>query len=191
MSIVLPDPHHAMTLFPLAVAVGLVHLLERKYQVFPSIKWPNDLLIVAEPSPPRKLAGVLVDRLGLPDHHHRLVVGIGVNVATCPGEFPEELRERVAFLSAFTPRSPAVREVEEDVAQAVQNVWEILERPHGGLEILRLAEQKLYGPGRRAIVDGRSIGVIRGLTPDGGLRVDTGAGELELLTGDLVVGERA
>jgi BirA family transcriptional regulator, biotin operon repressor / biotin---[acetyl-CoA-carboxylase] ligase len=54
------------------------------------IKWPNDVLIDG-----RKVAGILVE--GRPQERWA-VLGIGINVALQPHDFPEELRERAGSL---------------------------------------------------------------------------------------------
>lgn len=54
------------------------------------IKWPNDVLIDA-----RKVAGILVE--GRPAERWA-VLGIGINVALTPEDFPPELRERAGSL---------------------------------------------------------------------------------------------
>jgi BirA family biotin operon repressor/biotin-[acetyl-CoA-carboxylase] ligase len=54
------------------------------------IKWPNDILIDG-----RKVSGILVE--GRPQERWA-VVGIGVNVAVRPQQFPPELRDRAGTL---------------------------------------------------------------------------------------------
>lgn len=54
------------------------------------VKWPNDVLIDG-----RKVAGILVE--GRPQERWA-VLGIGINVALKPEEFPEEVRERAGSL---------------------------------------------------------------------------------------------
>ena len=54
------------------------------------MKWPNDVLVGG-----RKVAGILVE--GRPQEGWA-VVGIGLNVALAPEDFPTELRERAGTL---------------------------------------------------------------------------------------------
>ena len=54
------------------------------------VKWPNDVLIDG-----RKVAGILVE--GRPQERWA-VLGIGINVALSPRDFPPELRERAGSL---------------------------------------------------------------------------------------------
>lgn len=56
------------------------------------IKWPNDLLVEG-----RKIAGILVER-----RNSHVVIGIGINVAQAPADFPPELGGRAASLYQAT-----------------------------------------------------------------------------------------
>jgi BirA family transcriptional regulator, biotin operon repressor / biotin---[acetyl-CoA-carboxylase] ligase len=58
------------------------------------IKWPNDILIAG-----RKVSGILVE--GRPQEHWA-VLGIGINVALRPDDFPPELQDRAGTLG-LTP----------------------------------------------------------------------------------------
>ncbi len=82
-------------LLTLAAGVGLAQGLKRMTGVQPQLKWPNDLYFAN-----RKLGGILTEsgplRAGLPEF---VVVGVGINVAAPPEDFPPELRRRVISLA--------------------------------------------------------------------------------------------
>jgi BirA family biotin operon repressor/biotin-[acetyl-CoA-carboxylase] ligase len=82
-SLVLREPS---PLLPLAAGVAVAELCGPEAR----IKWPNDVLLSAG-----KVAGILVE--GRPQEHWA-VLGIGVNVAITPDQFPEELRGHAATL---------------------------------------------------------------------------------------------
>ncbi|HEU5297589.1 MAG TPA: biotin--[acetyl-CoA-carboxylase] ligase [Burkholderiaceae bacterium] len=47
------------------------------------LKWPNDLIRIEGPEPPRKLGGILIE--SVPVGQHRMaVIGVGLNIATQP-----------------------------------------------------------------------------------------------------------
>jgi BirA family transcriptional regulator, biotin operon repressor / biotin---[acetyl-CoA-carboxylase] ligase len=75
------DAGHA--LLPLAVPLAACEAVEWVASVRCEVKWPNDVWLDG-----RKLAGVLIEARP-PDW---AVIGIGVNVAIDPGEFPDDLR---------------------------------------------------------------------------------------------------
>jgi BirA family transcriptional regulator, biotin operon repressor / biotin---[acetyl-CoA-carboxylase] ligase len=59
----------------LIVAMALSRLLEREYQLAPTVKWPNDVYIDG-----KKLAGILVELAGQADAACDVIIGIGLNV---------------------------------------------------------------------------------------------------------------
>jgi BirA family biotin operon repressor/biotin-[acetyl-CoA-carboxylase] ligase len=75
------DAGHA--LLPLAVPLAVCEAVESVAAVRCEVKWPNDVWVDE-----RKLAGVLIEAHP-PDW---AVIGIGVNVASDPDEFPDDLR---------------------------------------------------------------------------------------------------
>jgi len=77
-SLVIRDPPR---LLPLAAGVAVAEVVGPQAK----LKWPNDVLVDG-----RKVAGILVE--GRPQEHWA-VVGIGLNVALHPDDFPPELRD--------------------------------------------------------------------------------------------------
>jgi BirA family biotin operon repressor/biotin-[acetyl-CoA-carboxylase] ligase len=77
-------------LLPLAVPVAVCEAAESVAPVRCQVKWPNDVWLEE-----RKLAGVLVE--ARPEDGWA-VIGVGLNVAIRPDEFPEELRETATSL---------------------------------------------------------------------------------------------
>jgi BirA family transcriptional regulator, biotin operon repressor / biotin---[acetyl-CoA-carboxylase] ligase len=85
-----PFEGEASPLLPLAVPVAVCEAAEAVAPVRCQVKWPNDVWIEE-----RKVAGVLVE--ARPDESWA-VIGVGLNVAISPGEFPAELRETATSL---------------------------------------------------------------------------------------------
>jgi BirA family biotin operon repressor/biotin-[acetyl-CoA-carboxylase] ligase len=83
MSLVLRD---TPPLLPLLAAVAVAETCGPQA----AIKWPNDVLVDG-----RKVAGILAE--GRP-HEGWAVLGIGVNVAVDPADFPPELRDKAGTL---------------------------------------------------------------------------------------------
>lgn len=91
-------------LLTLAAGVSLAAALRQAAGVQPQLKWPNDLYLAD-----RKLGGILTEsgplRAGLPEF---VVIGVGINIAAPPEEFPMELRSRIITLAeAGAAVSPA------------------------------------------------------------------------------------
>jgi BirA family biotin operon repressor/biotin-[acetyl-CoA-carboxylase] ligase len=162
-SLVLREPPR---LLPLAGGVAVAELAGPEAL----IKWPNDVLLDG-----RKVAGILVE--GRPQERWA-VLGIGLNVATAPEDFPPELRERAGTLGLDEDAvEPTLERLlrglerwlaapESEVLEAVRARDALLERP------LRWAK----GSGRGAGIDGDGRLVVAG---DEG-RVALEAGEVHL-----------
>ncbi|KAB0681949.1 biotin--[acetyl-CoA-carboxylase] ligase [Aureimonas leprariae] len=81
-----PAPADALGNLPLVAALGVRNgLAALPYATKPAIaiKWPNDVLVSG-----RKAVGILIESERLPSGRMAVVVGIGVNVASCPSDTP-------------------------------------------------------------------------------------------------------
>lgn len=96
-------PQSAVSWIPLASAVGVAGGIAALTGITPQLKWPNDILVDG-----KKLGGLLCESLAGGDGPS-FVIGIGLNVALTPADYPTELRDRVTSLSASTG-APIVRE---------------------------------------------------------------------------------
>ena len=77
MSAVLKTYDEQTPLMAFVVAVSVADALN-KTGFFPQLKWPNDILLNGA-----KLAGILLEQVD-----DKLIVGIGVNCASCPDNLP-------------------------------------------------------------------------------------------------------
>jgi BirA family biotin operon repressor/biotin-[acetyl-CoA-carboxylase] ligase len=155
-------------LLPLAAGVAVAGVAGDDARV----KWPNDVLIGG-----RKVAGILVE--GRPQEAWG-VLGIGLNVALSPDDFPAELRDRAGTLG-LPPD-----EIEPTLARLLSALGDWLERPD---------REILAGFGDRdalrgQIVDwGQGRGRAHGVDADGRLLIRTeddredalSAGEVHLI----------
>jgi BirA family biotin operon repressor/biotin-[acetyl-CoA-carboxylase] ligase len=163
-SLVVRDPPR---LVPLAAGVAVAEVVGDRARV----KWPNDVLIEG-----RKVAGILVE--GRPQEHWA-VVGIGLNVALRPEDFPPELRERAGTLG-----------LEPDALEP------ILDRLLRSLELWIAAAAEVVlaaARSRDALRDQRvrwdgGEGVGAGIDDDGRLVVITDDGRVELDAGEVHLG---
>jgi BirA family transcriptional regulator, biotin operon repressor / biotin---[acetyl-CoA-carboxylase] ligase len=189
LSAVFPAPSGPLSLLPLALGARLADSLGRRYRLTIRVKWPNDLYVVRPAAPPRKLAGILVDAVKDPAGRTRLAVGVGVNVAVPRGRFSPALRSRVVSLDEVGVPDPSREEVESLVVESIESALRALLAPSSVEGILKEIRQRLYGVGRRASVDGRSIGVIRSIDAEGALHLESERGEVVVRAGDVVVEE--
>lgn len=132
------------------------------------VKWPNDVLV-----DDRKVAGILVE--GRPQEDWA-VVGIGLNVAVAPTDFPPELRDRAGTLGL----GPDAIEPTLSRLLAGLERW-IAAPPAAVLDAVRARDALL---GRRVSwADGTGIGA--GIDDDGQLLVATDHGREALNAGEV------
>ncbi|HEX8204836.1 MAG TPA: biotin--[acetyl-CoA-carboxylase] ligase [Solirubrobacteraceae bacterium] len=165
LSLVLRDPP---TLLPLAAAVAVADVAGPGAR----IKWPNDVWLDG-----RKVAGILVE--GRP-FEGWAVLGIGVNVAVRPEDFPEELRATAAGLG----REPS------DLEATVAELLAALERRLGedGEATLAAWRERDALLGREITWNG-GAGVAAGVDASGQLVVELeGGGKTSLNAGEVHLG---
>ena len=185
LSIVLRAPAEHPTLLPLALGARLAHALHDQYSLPFWVRWPNDVLAAPVSYRPRKVAGILVDRVPSPRFGTVEVAGIGVNVTTARAAFPPELHEHAASLAEFVRPPPTLDAVEALVFRSAMRAAIGLQGAGGVEATRRLCRHWLYGVGRRATVDGRDAGTIVGLGDEGELLLDHGAERVALHAGDV------
>ena len=160
-SLLLRDPPR---LLPLAAGVAVASVVG----VPALVKWPNDVLVDG-----RKVAGILVE--GRPQERWA-VVGIGLNVALQPEDFPPELRETAGTLG-HGPE--AIEPTLERLLEALEH-W-ITASPEDVLEAFRTRDALLGRAIRWAGGEGRAAGV----DPEGRLMVQTRQGRMTLEAGEV------
>ncbi|MBR5280443.1 MAG: biotin--[Clostridia bacterium] len=80
-----------------AAAVSVAEAVERIFGVDVKIKWVNDVLVAG-----KKVCGILTESRLSGEALDYAVLGIGVNLATPSGDFPEEIREIAGAVSDGT-----------------------------------------------------------------------------------------
>jgi BirA family biotin operon repressor/biotin-[acetyl-CoA-carboxylase] ligase len=98
-------------LLPLAVPVAVAEAAEAAAGVECAIKWPNDIWIGE-----RKCAGVLIEAR---PQDGWAVIGVGLNVAIEPEEFPAELRETAISLGVGATLGGALVALNESLTRWV------------------------------------------------------------------------
>jgi BirA family biotin operon repressor/biotin-[acetyl-CoA-carboxylase] ligase len=162
------DERHLV--LPLAVPLAVCEAAEElEPGIECGVKWPNDVLVEG-----RKLAGVLIEAR---PQDGWAVIGVGLNLAIEPREFPPELRETAASLSGISTAAAAgalnrhlAAWVEADPA-TVLSAWRRRDALRG---------REVAWDGGSGVADGvDDRGYLLVLTP-GGDRVAVGAGEVHL-----------
>ena len=90
-------PDHAasfLSWIPLLSAAAVARTIQVMAALRPSLKWPNDVLIVH-----RKIAGLLCESSGVGTPNACVIVGIGLNINERADEFPIDLRDQVTSMA--------------------------------------------------------------------------------------------
>lgn len=141
------------------------------------IKWPNDVIIGS-----RKVSGILTERSG-----DAIICGIGVNVNT--KVFPPELRDKATSLYIESGE----KYDRDYICALILNEFEQLynEFKVGGFENIYAEYFDLcatLGNDVVAIIDGEEVGGFAcGISPEGGLIIDTEEGEITVTSGEVSV----
>jgi BirA family transcriptional regulator, biotin operon repressor / biotin---[acetyl-CoA-carboxylase] ligase len=158
-------------LLPLAAAVAACEAAEALEDgIECAIKWPNDVWV-----DDRKLAGILIE--ARPEDGWA-VIGVGINLAIAPEEFPPELRETATSLRAGVSGGDARRALDQGLDRWVEADAETVLSAWAARDALRGRE--ISWDGGSGVADGVSdSGDLLVLTA-GGDRVALGAGEVHL-----------
>lgn len=177
VSLLLPaGPLEVDGLMPLRLVSALARRLEAAGSPAPAVKWPNDLLLADG----RKVAGILSERLALPDGGAALILGVGVNVlGVDPSAAPV-----AGALSDVWPNA-ARESVLEAVVEAVRDARASREPVLSGTEMEEWSRRDAL-LGREVVVEsGDTVhrGRVRGIEPGGRLLLETSSGPLYLASG--------
>ena len=158
-------------LLPLAVPIAVCEAAEALAPIRCRIKWPNDVWIEE-----RKCAGVLIEARPGEDW---AVIGVGLNVAIEPGDFPPELRETAVSIGHGVAVDAALEALNERLAAWVQAEPEQVRSAFGERDALR----------GRPIEWTEGTGVAEGIDTNGNLLVRAESGErLSLGAGEVHLG---
>jgi BirA family transcriptional regulator, biotin operon repressor / biotin---[acetyl-CoA-carboxylase] ligase len=164
VSVVIRDPQR---LLPLAAGVATAEVVGPDAR----LKWPNDVLLGG-----RKVAGILIE--GRPQEGWA-VLGIGLNVAVRPEDFPAELRESAGGMGLEPDAiEPTLERLLDALGRWIEaDAGEILDAVRGRDALLGLPVRWAGGHGQAAGVDSNGRLIV---DTDGG-RVALEAGEVHLL----------
>jgi BirA family transcriptional regulator, biotin operon repressor / biotin---[acetyl-CoA-carboxylase] ligase len=164
---------------PLLTGVALAEAVAEGTGVLPSLKWPNDLLAADG----RKLAGILAETTG-----KAVVVGVGLNVSTTPGELPDTGTSLARVLGTTVYRAPVLLAFLRAFERRYRRWTEVLGDPvSSGLAQDYLAWSSTVGTEVAVgLPDGSTLeGTAQAVDWDGRLVVATAQGTVELASGDV------
>jgi BirA family transcriptional regulator, biotin operon repressor / biotin---[acetyl-CoA-carboxylase] ligase len=171
----------------LAVGVAIADALEP--DAVPGVpriglKWPNDLWLMHAPGAGVKLGGILIETVAA-GAQRLAVIGIGLNVM--PLEQPEAGTTEFGSLQEFEPQTTAPALLER-VALPLVKALKLFEREGFMAFAERYAARDLLrGQPIRTTLADVPEGVAQGVSNDGALLVQTGAGLQRISSGEVSV----
>jgi BirA family biotin operon repressor/biotin-[acetyl-CoA-carboxylase] ligase len=179
-----PEPRVARML-TIAAGVALADAIEAIAGIAPVLKWPNDVYLGGGPQSGRKVAGILAEA-GVSSGETWVVIGFGINVL--PASFPHELALRATSLESELGRP--VDRGELFAACLVQLAARYADLGAGGTQDVVAAWRK-----RASLTFGRRVewmdegasrpGIVSDIDDEGRLLVDTQAGVVRVVSGEL------
>jgi len=179
-----PEPRVAR-LLTIAAGVAVAEAIEGVAGIGPVLKWPNDVYLGSGPQSGRKVAGILAEA-GVSSGDPWVVIGFGINVL--PVSFPHELALRATSLESELGRpvdrgelfaeclvrlAARYADLSADRCRHVVNAWKQRAAPTFGRPVAWVEEGAAHA------------GVVRGIDDEGGLLVDTEAGIVRVVSGEL------
>jgi BirA family biotin operon repressor/biotin-[acetyl-CoA-carboxylase] ligase len=179
-----PEPNVAR-LLTIAAGVALAEAIETVAGIAPVLKWPNDVYLGGGPQSGRKVAGILAEA-GVSSGETWVVIGFGINVL--PVSFPQDLALRATSLESELGRP--VDRGELFAACLVQLAARYADLAAGRCQDVvaawRRRASSTFGRAVEWVDDGApKAGVVREIDQEGGLLVDTGAGIVKVVSGEL------
>ncbi len=187
LSLLLRPDEGMLRRLPVTLLGGLAaaEAIEEATGLKPELKWPNDVLLGG-----RKVAGILGEMTREESGEQRIVLGVGINVATELAALPQELREVADSLAAHTDEVDAGALLGAFLRRFEEHYLAV--RRGGGATILAVAcaRMPLLGkPVRVRFSEERQVtGIASGLNATGGLVLELEDGTREVVVAGEVEG---
>ena len=146
-----------------------------------AVKWPNDVVATDD----SKVGGVLVETTITADRLNTAVIGIGINVNWRSSDMPPEIAGGATSLADLCGRAVDRATLLGRLLTALEREVEWLEAGESPLERYRDACSTLGRPVEVRAGDRIVAGTAVGLTPKGGLVVETAGGPVSFDTGEV------
>jgi BirA family biotin operon repressor/biotin-[acetyl-CoA-carboxylase] ligase len=175
-------PPEGLNLLPLYVAVAVSQAIERTTGLKVECKWPNDILFNG-----KKLAGILIEASIKQNMVEYVVIGIGVNVNQ--QAFDADLSTRATSLRLLVRKEvDRVALFQEMLHQLEQNYRSINASGFHSVIPQWLSRSTMVNKEIAVSQQGEIIsGIVKGLSPEGGLVLQTNGSEKTVYAGDVTV----
>jgi BirA family biotin operon repressor/biotin-[acetyl-CoA-carboxylase] ligase len=177
----------ALSGLSLAVGVALIRALHSFGINQAQLKWPNDVLIVADNQSPEKLAGILIELQGDMEGPSAAVIGVGINL-NLPTKIKERIDQPATDIASVVTSNINPNEL---LGVLLKNLADVLSHfEQQGFTSLREEWTKHHAyhlqPVKMLHPDGReTFGTVNGVADDGILLINTALGEQRFSSGEI------
>lgn len=175
-------PPEAINLLPLYVAVAVAQAIERTTNLKVECKWPNDLLINK-----KKVAGILIEGSMQQNTVEYIVIGLGINVNQT--QFPKELLQKATSLRLESNHEiDRVKLFKEIILSLEANYKPSVDTRFQSVVPFWLDHATMINKPIVVSEQGNVItGIVKGLSKEGGLILQTKETEKTLFAGDVTI----
>ncbi len=174
-------PEFPAPALPIVGGLASAEAIEETSGLAAQVRWPNDCVVAG-----RKLAGVLVESRNLPGLGQRFVMGLGIDVDVAPDDLGPDLAGIATSMSAETGRTfDRTTVLRALVLRLDRRYDELLAGATTGIEVAWLRRSSTLGrPAELKTPEGVLSGRIVGITIDGLITIDLGAGRIRRFRGE-------
>lgn len=145
----------------LVVGIAIIDLLEQKYKIKNlKLKWPNDIYYTD-----KKLAGILIENQVYKSNQYT-VIGLGLN-CNIAYDFNKDIKW--IDLTQILKKTPNITELAAEIIKSILNYCQIFENL--GFKTFQPKWQRVDYLFNKHITIKNQSGVVRGITNDGGLKL--------------------
>lgn len=172
----------AINQLPLFVGVAVAEAIEKTSGLRAECKWPNDILLNR-----KKVAGILVESSLTQSLVEYVIVGIGVNVNQT--EFPPDLAGKATSLRLETRREFDRNALFRDILTALEALYiQCTKRGFGIILPLWMSRTSMINKPIAVSLHGNVVtGIVKGLSPEGGLILTANGKDQTLFAGDVTI----
>jgi BirA family biotin operon repressor/biotin-[acetyl-CoA-carboxylase] ligase len=171
-----------INIIPLYVAVAVAQAVERTTQLKVDCKWPNDLLVRG-----KKFAGILIEGSVKQNSVEYVVVGIGINVNQ--QTFPTDLQQKATSLRLECDREIDREKLFKETLIALEGLYKTINSNEiQSIINLWLSRSTMINKPISVSQQGNVIsGIVKGLSTEGALVLQSEGAERTLFAGDVTV----
>jgi BirA family biotin operon repressor/biotin-[acetyl-CoA-carboxylase] ligase len=161
--------------FTLIAAVAVVQAIEEVCELYPGIKWPNDILMDR-----RKVTGILTELQADSDRINAIIIGIGINVNQEKEDFPEDIRDIATSLFIEKGEKISRAALVQCILLKLEKYYEIY-MEKGFTPLKMLWESYALSLGKEIIahtLTGKISGRAVGISDEGVLKVEDAYGQI-------------